>query len=249
MRDKLCALCMSVFCLLPFCAFADDVIPNELVPIGSQGSTFEGYMPCEVADPACEASVLQKVTISSFYIQKYEVTLGQVKSCFDHGVCHTESLKKYMEGVLRDPKVSLNAPLLMEFEQAEAYCADNGMRLPKPEEWLYAAMGADIKSYPWGNEKTEGEYAPLSREFGEAIYHYDVGSYPKDYSVNGVYDMAGNVGEWVAGPRMGVFEEGMKCGIPYTWPAMGNADQVKIYERFGAMISPRTVGVRCAKDY
>ena len=137
---------------------------------------------------------------------------------------------------------------MMQREYAESYCANNGMRLPKPEEWLYAAMGNEIKAYPWGNEKTAGEYAAHPYTYGS--YPSEVGSFAKDYSASGIYDMAGNVSEWVAGERMGVYEEGTKCGNPYTWPAMGNVDAVKIYERFGIGddVQGDPVGVRCAKD-
>lgn len=248
MRNKLFLLLATAFCLLPLSAFAQDVTSNELVKIGEAGAKLEGYMPCEVADPACNASKLQKVSIASFSIQKYEVTLGQVKACFDAGTCKNEKLKAYMDNVLKNNKYSLNAPLMMEREYAESYCANNGMRLPKPEEWLYAAMGAKIQSYPWGNEKTEGEYAAHPYEYES--YPADIGSFAKDYSASGIYDMAGNVSEWVDGERMGVFEEGTKCGNPYTWPAMGNIDAVKIYERFGIGYGAQEdpVGVRCAKD-
>lgn len=248
MRNKLYIVLATVFCLLPLSAFAQDITPNELVKIGEIGAKLEGYMPCEVADPACDASKLQKVSISSFSIQKYEVTLGQVKACFDAGTCKNEKLKTYMDSVLTNKAYSLNAPLMMQREYAESYCANNGMRLPKPEEWLYAAMGGDIQSYPWGNEKTAGEYAAHPYTYGS--YPAEIGSFAKDYSASGVYDMAGNVSEWVAGERMGVFEEGAKCGNPYTWPAMGNIDAVKIYERFGIGddVQGDPVGVRCAKD-
>ena len=204
----------------------------------------------EVADPACDASVLRRISISPFFIQKYEVTLGQLKSCFDEGICKNEQLKKHMDSYLKNGKYSLNAAFVMEREYAESYCADNGMRLPKPEEWLYAAMGAEIKSYPWGNEITEGEYAPHPKTVGAVTSNpFEGGSYPKDYSVHGIYDMAGNVSEWVEGPRMGVFVEGVKCGVPYTWPAMGHVEVVKIYERFGlGYDDSHKVGVRCVKD-
>ena len=123
------------------------------------------------------------------------------------------------------------------WQDAMTYCSRVGMRLPSESEWEYAAYG--------GKEHLPKE--PIS-----ALAWYDPNSDKSTHPVGtkmpnefGLYDMLGNVWEWVA--DVGTAPEGrvLKGGSFFN-----SARDLRVADRLGAPIDlrHRDVGFRCAAN-
>ena len=138
-----------------------------------------------------------KVYLDTFYIDKYEVTNKLYKACVDAGTCQPPlGSESYTRSSYYDnPQFDHYPVILVGWDMAKTYCEWRGAQLPTEAQWEKAARGTDARTYPWG----EGIDCSKARYQGGCKDDTaQVGSYESGVSPYGVYDMAGNVMEWVA---------------------------------------------------
>ena len=130
-----------------------------------------------------------EVTLSAFYIDKFEVTNAAYNRCVDAKKCKKP---RKLGSEFEDPA----RPVVgVTWWDAEAFCAFAGKRLLTEAEWEKAARGTDGRIYPWGNDPPGDTHGCYGFKEGRPC---KPGSYPEGNSPYGVSDMAGNVWEWIA---------------------------------------------------
>ena len=103
-------------------------------------------------------------------------------------------LRDWIDGAPRDGWQ--NKPVTwIGIEDARAYAAWAGKRLPHEWEWQYAAQGSDGRRYPWGNVWRD-DAVPKPNRGRSLLPPDDVDAHPEGVSPFGVLDLVGNVWQW-----------------------------------------------------
>ena len=135
------------------------------------------------------------VYLDVFWIDQTEVTNAMYAQCVQAGDCiQPSSTIYYSNSNYNDHPV-----VYVSWNDASAFCEWADRRLPTEAEWEKAARGGlEGKAYPWGDEAPVCELgAENGAQYGSCSGQtVPVGSFGENGY--GLYDMAGNVWEWVA---------------------------------------------------
>jgi formylglycine-generating enzyme required for sulfatase activity len=205
------------------------------------------------------------VALSAYSIDKTEAMKAQYDSCvaaggctpahYDDGKCVAWTGQGFKE--VRVPLQMRDArfPVVcVTWFQAGQYCAFKGKKLPTEAQWEYAALAGGRVTYSWGNERPDaGRCAQPEESHPKKVASFQ----PNPW---GLYDMTGNVWEWVSdrygpdsyatsetsdprGPEVGQYRV-IRGGGWYS-----TAAQLRIKNRhwFEPNFGEISIGFRCAK--
>ncbi len=161
---------------------------------------------------SCESNAPIKMhELSAYLIDKFEVTNAAYAVCVTAGKC--TSPKKLSSNKEADyhgnPKYG-NFPVVnITWQQAVDYCTFAGKKLPTEAQWE-KANGDDGRNYAWGGQSPDHKHPDPNCKDNLVNWNYntcalspesgtlDVTSFPKGKSKFGVFNLAGNVREWLA---------------------------------------------------
>jgi hypothetical protein len=118
----------------------------------------------------------------------------QLGPCPD-GMAHVES---YCIDAYESPGQGRMPEVGMTLAMAENACSDRGARLCTDDEWERACRGPSGRSFPYGSAYRKGRCNTPEDDRAEIGA---TGSFPDCNSDEDVYDMSGNVAEWVVSGR------------------------------------------------
>ena len=94
---------------------------------------------------------IAKVHLSTFYMDKTEVTYAAYQRCVKAGDCRRRRPAYNDYNRAKQPMVGVT------WHEANQYCKAVGKHLPTEAEWEKAARGSDGQLYPWGDEPADCE--------------------------------------------------------------------------------------------
>ncbi len=201
------------------------------------------------------------VFLDSYQIGVFEVTNQQYLQCVLAGICAPPNNREYDQMERSDHPVEG-----VSWQDAVAFCEWSDARLPTEAEWEKAARGGlEGMLYPWGDEYPTCQAGAAN---GARVNNLgcDLGTRPVGgFSPNGygLYDMAGNVSEWVADWYDPYYYSYLEDGVanPHgpdtgdwrvkrggSWFAAANVARTSVRSYGAPLEADRGYGFRCARS-
>ncbi len=159
------------------------------------------------------------VTVAPFMLDATEVTVAAYAECVNAKTCTPASTTVDWPGIADAERDSWSQSCngdrtdrkdhpvnCVDWQQATAYCAWAGKRLPSEQEWEWAARSAvPENAYPWGDEAPSNQACWSGEGNDQGLANRSstcpVGSHPRGDSAQGISDLSGNVWEWTSTVR------------------------------------------------
>lgn len=220
-----------------------ETIPHNMACI--PGGTFllgSNLKDWHKENPELSSLPERKILLSTFLLDKFEVTTSQYKNCVTQKKCSLARSNYPHMRLDNQPQIKVT------WFQANAYCIAQGKRLPTEAEFEAASRGPQGEMYPWGNTPADCTVAIIQDNSGRGCLSsanrpaiparflstgttWPVGSRPSERY--GLFDMGGNAQEWVADWYAGSIEKcGASCaGTDPTGPCAGQRSCGKLKEK------------------
>jgi len=169
-----------------------------------------GWFTMGSSDGPTDERPPRRFFLDTFTIDRTEVTNLQYRRFV---LATGSAAPRYWTGTSFPPGAGLEPVVGVGWEEASAYCAWVGERLPTEAEWEKACRSSDRRTYPWGAAWDPGRANVSARAVEDLDDAWPllarsrswlptglrpVGTCPGDVSPFGVLDLAGNAAEWVA---------------------------------------------------
>ena len=274
-------LLRSLAVAVPGGTFAMGTVPGEVVQAIEECRTRDGGT-CEAAY-AEDSYPAHPVAVDAFLMEVTEVTFEQyvaflnvqgpgfhLNGCAGFPCIQTKNESADAVITFDSANYSIGGALAQHpvygatWYGAREYCETIGRRLPTEAEWERAARGDDGRIYPWGNV-WDNALAKTNRPLDTPPGSYPVAFSPLGATPTGIYDLAGNVAEWVSdwygakyyetqaaqgaadnptGPVAGL-EKVLRGG---SWNSVPFFSRTVHRQSWDPASSQRWIGFRCAAD-
>lgn len=209
-EQGVCAM-LSIICALSVCIVGSPLAgaPLEAKPMPANALTDDTEMVSISAGEftmghhdGIDTRPARRMHLPAFSIDQYEVTNKRYKRFIDA----TRYKVPWSQDPAAEPYVwdwrlrmyprakGEDSVVLVNWEDAKAFCQWAGKALPSEAQWEKAARGANGSIYPWGNVWLPGKANTWESGLRETV---PFGVFEGDVSPYGVHDLAGNVSEWV----------------------------------------------------
>jgi hypothetical protein len=195
---------------------------------------------------SAEERPMHEVAIAAFFFDRTEVTMNAYAACVTAGACTPTKDDNPFCNVRFEGRGD-HPVNCIDWDQAVAYCASLGKRLPTEREWEYAARGgAERRTYSWGEADADSTRACYMHAGGSC----PVGSFAP--GAFGLLDVNGNVWEWTSSwfgsypdePEKGLFKVYRGGSWSRRFPKWLRNE---LRNRYRKGQHSASLGVRCAK--
>jgi formylglycine-generating enzyme required for sulfatase activity len=188
---------------VPATSLAVTAVPESAqeAPDGGAGASHEGMVRIPggaftmgTDDSLPNEGPPRRATVAAFFLDVREVSVVDYAKCMQAHACGAATTTKVFCNLQHIATHSAHPMNCVTWDQAVAYCAWRGKRLPTEQEWERAARGDDARRFPWGADAPRSDVCWKRPSEGTCA----VGESKADKSPYGILDMDGNVHEWTS---------------------------------------------------